>query len=137
MTNLMPEMTQKSAIGLVQLLPAPLALHIVRLRHIDGNYTMGVTSEHGSGATLLADGKKLEAQTVLGILNLILDWTSKLQKTVEKSPLCHLEFVPRFLIAGLAEIRNYLRKAAGLAERVRLIRGYSPVADVFSNVVLA
>jgi hypothetical protein len=56
-------------------------------------------------------------------------------KDCEESPLCHLEFVQRFLIPGLAEVRNYLSKAAGLAERMRLIRGDSPVADVLSNVV--
>ena len=68
--DLVPEVAEQGAIGLVELEPAPLALGIVRFGDVDRDHAVAVTRQHRH---LLGFGEQVEDQATLGLHGLVRD----------------------------------------------------------------
>src|SRR6266705_4528995 len=102
MATLMAEMAQEGTVGLVELVPPLLPLHVDRLRHIDRDYSVVVAGEHRSGPGDARVGEEFIRQAVRRIVAFRGQGESKVHEAVEQAALRHFQAVPRCLVTRLA-----------------------------------
>ena len=137
MATLMAEMAQEGTVGLVELVPPLLPLHVVRLRHIDRDYSVVVAGEHRSGPGDARVGEEFIRQAVRRIVAFRGQGESEVQEAVEQAALRHFQAVPRCLVTRLAQVGDHPGKPARPAQWLGVRGRHGPVADVFPVVIRA
>ena len=85
MATLMAEMAQEGTVGLVQLMPSLLPLHVVRFRHINRDHPVVVAGKHRSGPGDVRVGEEFIRQAVRRIVAFRGQGESEVQEAVEQA----------------------------------------------------
>ncbi len=85
MSDLMAKMAQERAVRLVQVEPPPLSLHVIGLGHIEGDHAVRVSGEDRRGIGVFGIGQKLIGQSVLRVVNLVLDRATELKQVCKRA----------------------------------------------------
>jgi hypothetical protein len=125
--DLVPDVAEQRAVGLMQRRPPPLPLRIVRLGDVDGDDAVGVAGQDRRAAFRWI-GEELEGEAAGRILVAGLDRETRVREGVDETTLRGFEPVPSQLDARLAEIRNDAGQAARTerADRRRSVADHLP-----------
>ena len=109
----MPDMPQERAGGLVELLSPVLPLDVVRLRHIDGDHPIGAAREHRPCVRLPRIREKGKGEALRRVVGCGHQGQPQVPEAVEQAAFGDFEPVPGGVMAGLAQVGEYLGEAAG------------------------
>ena len=136
MRDLVPEMAQQRAVGLVHLAAPTLALGIVGRGQSDGDQAEVVAGHHRLDAVLaLHVGEEVEGKPLVRILRARVQRQAELQQGVEQVVLRRFELAPAGEVLRHREVGYGAVMAAGGAEAVAALGGDQPVAGIVLGIV--
>ena len=104
MANLVSEMTQECAVGLMHLKTSPFTLGVVSLRKVDRDHPIQMPSSDRGFIRSPGPGisEKIERQTPHRVISLARQGETETKQGVDHPPLGRLQFRPCLARAGLA-----------------------------------